>query len=112
MKLALVHGGGCCRDLPLLQWRISARHVLPPRRAGLANSMWIWPRGGDGSWWLSATTVDMKGGGGGSGGSPLASNLSCSGKPYPSRLLVLDPAASLPFLLLQAVLAQGSGSRC
>jgi hypothetical protein len=54
--------------------------------------------------------MDMEGHDGGSRGSPSASHLSCSGKSYPSCLLALDPAASLPLLHLQAVLAQGGGS--
>jgi hypothetical protein len=107
-----VCGGGGCRDLPLLQWCIGvgAWHVLPPRRVDLADDMWIWLGGGDGSWWLWAIAVDMEGGGGRSRGSSSASNLSYSGKPCPPHLLKLDPAASLRFLHLQAVLALGGGS--
>jgi hypothetical protein len=69
----------------------------------LADSAWIWLAAHDGSWRLPVIAVDLEGGGDGSGGSPSASNLSCSGKPYPSCLLVLDSATSLPFLLLQPV---------
>jgi hypothetical protein len=65
----------------------------------MADSTWIWPVAHDRSWWLLATAVDLEGGSGGSGGSPSTSNLSCSGKPYPPHLLVLDLMTSLTFLL-------------
>jgi hypothetical protein len=65
----------------------------------LADNTWIWLAAHDRSWRLPAIAVDLEGGGGESRGSPSASNLSCSGKPYPSRRLVLDSATSLPFLL-------------
>jgi hypothetical protein len=69
----------------------------------MADSTWIWLVAHDRSWRLLATAVDLEGGSGGSGGSPSASNLSCSGKPYPPHLLVLDSTTSLTFLLLQPV---------
>jgi hypothetical protein len=69
----------------------------------LADSAWIWLVAHDGPWQLLATAVDLEGGGCGSRGSPSALNLSCSGKPFPSHLLVLDSATSLPFLLLQPI---------